>query len=106
MFKSLNLELLVNFSLILLILLCLLVLGMTVNIREMIYGQTPLHYAALNGRRDVITLLLVHGANRLITNNNNMLPYQIAHEQGMISFLFYSIQFNNHLHLIIRSFDY
>ena len=37
-------------------------------------GRTPLHRAAFNGQRDVVTLLLEHGADLQVKDNNGRGP--------------------------------
>ena len=42
------------------------------------YNQTALHYAAQNGRKDVIITLLEHGANRRATDSTGYMPRDVA----------------------------
>ena len=56
--------------------------GMSVNIRDARHGQTPLHFAGQSNRCDIARMLLDAGADRTIPNYKNILPYQLADQQG------------------------
>lgn len=60
----------------------LLSTGLSVNIKDAKYGQTPLHFAAQSGRSQIASLLLEKNADRTIANFDGVLPFEIAHEQG------------------------
>ena len=42
------------------------------------YGFTPLHYAAFNGRLEVVQLLLRHGADKELKNQRGNKPVDIV----------------------------
>ncbi|XP_055295309.1 putative ankyrin repeat protein RF_1087 [Sitodiplosis mosellana] len=42
------------------------------------FNQTPLHYAAENGQKNVAELLIKNGAKVYIRNNENRTPRQLA----------------------------
>lgn len=56
--------------------------GVSLNMRDPRRGQTGLHYAAYNGRADVIASLLAAGADRKISCNKGLKPYEVANKQG------------------------
>lgn len=43
-------------------------------------GFTPLHCAAWNGQKEVIQILLQHGADKTLQDNQGRTPYEIAIE--------------------------
>lgn len=45
-------------------------------------GQTPLHYAAFNGRADAVAMLLGHGAQPAVANIMGVTPLYIAASLG------------------------
>jgi len=51
--------------------------GVNVNIQDR-FGNTPLYYAVYFSAQDLISLLLKHGANPLIKNNEDVTPLDIA----------------------------
>ncbi|KAF6026242.1 hypothetical protein EB796_015448 [Bugula neritina] len=44
--------------------------------------QTPLHQAALDGRLDLIKLLIEHSADYKVKDNDGLLPLDFARKQG------------------------
>jgi ankyrin repeat protein len=44
-------------------------------------GNTPLHWSALNGHTDMCELLIKHGANPTIRNNNGFSPATLAEQR-------------------------
>lgn len=43
------------------------------------FGETPLHYAVHLGRKDLVTLLVSHGADIFLRGNkDNKTPYELA----------------------------
>lgn len=63
-------------------LLALLKSGVSVNIRDIKKGQTALHFAGMAGRIEICQILLDSDADRKITSYNNMLPFELAIDQG------------------------
>ena len=57
-------------------------MGMPVNVRDSRLGQTPLHYAAANGKFDCAQLLLNRGADRKLGCNRGQSPFELAEEIG------------------------
>ena len=47
-----------------------------------VYGSTPLHYAALNGKSSIANLLLQSNASRTAVDKNGRTPAQYATHQG------------------------
>ena len=45
-------------------------------------NQTPLHYAAYSGKKDIVLSLLQNGADPNIKNNENKTPSDNAKEKG------------------------
>lgn len=62
----------------------LLKTGLSPNIKDAKYGQTPLHFAASSGRSKIATLLIDYHADRTIPNYRGLLPFEIANEQGYV----------------------
>ncbi|CAN6677398.1 unnamed protein product [Malus baccata var. baccata] len=61
----------------------LIELGANVNAyRPGRHAGTPLHHAAKRGREDVVKLLLSHGANALIMNDDCQSPLDVARAKG------------------------
>ncbi|XP_027935721.1 putative E3 ubiquitin-protein ligase XBAT35 [Vigna unguiculata] len=61
----------------------LIELGANVNAyRPGRHGGTPLHHAAKRGFESIIKLLLVHGANPLILNDDCLTPLEVARAKG------------------------
>jgi hypothetical protein len=58
--------------------------GIPPNIRDARFGQTALHFAAQSGRHEVISILLEYGADRMITDLQGFLPFEVADEHGYI----------------------
>jgi hypothetical protein len=58
--------------------------GLSLDIKDPLRGQTALHFAADSGRAEVALLLINSGANRELTNNEGVLPFQAAHKHGYI----------------------
>jgi ankyrin repeat protein len=56
--------------------------GADVNIKDSLYGKSPLHYAmdchAQRGAQEVVQFLIDNGANVNATDNNGMTPLQYA----------------------------
>ena len=50
------------------------------NLTEAETGRTALHYAAENGHNEVVTLLLVHGADSNVIDNDGRTPISLATE--------------------------
>ena len=48
--------------------------GADINYCQNIIGSTPLHYAALRGHKDVVTLLLSAGASTSVVNEHVIKP--------------------------------
>ncbi|XP_055307855.1 putative ankyrin repeat protein RF_1087 [Sitodiplosis mosellana] len=46
------------------------------------FNDTPLHYAAINGHKNVAELLIKNGAKVDIRNHANLTPRQLAAENG------------------------
>ena len=57
-------------------------MGMPVNVRDSRLGQTPLHYAAANGKFQCAQLLLDRGADRKLGCNRGQSPFELAEEKG------------------------
>ncbi|KAJ4805679.1 RING/U-box superfamily protein [Rhynchospora pubera] len=63
----------------------LIELGANVNAyRPGRYSGTPLHHAARKGLERTVRLLLSHGANPFIVNNNCLMPLDLAREKGHV----------------------
>jgi ankyrin repeat protein len=56
----------------------------TIHINEKYSNNTPLHYAVIKNRKDCILMLLEHGADPSILNNDNKTPLDIANEDNYI----------------------
>jgi hypothetical protein len=52
----------------------------------LMYGRTPLHYAAALGQEQTARLLLSHGANPLAADHVDQTPYDIARRFGTAEF--------------------
>ncbi|GAB4843117.1 hypothetical protein Ancab_013093 [Ancistrocladus abbreviatus] len=64
----------------------LLELGANVNAcRPGRFGGTPLHHAAKQGLDKTVTLLLSHGANALVINDDCQTPLEIARAKGRVN---------------------
>lgn len=50
-------------------------------------GLTPLHYAALNNREELVRVLLSRGANVGATDNDGTLPKQLADVPSVVALL-------------------
>lgn len=50
-------------------------------------GRTPLHMAAIFGRTDTAEILIQHGADINIPDNENKTPMMIAQENGLFDFV-------------------
>ncbi len=59
----------------------LLETGANVNSKDT-YGNTPLHEAASDGLRDIVAVLLKHGADIHIINQDGQTAYMLAMEKG------------------------
>ncbi|RMG78487.1 MAG: ankyrin repeat domain-containing protein [Bacteroidetes bacterium] len=55
--------------------------GANVNVRDE-FNRTPLHYAVLKGREDIVKILLKHGANPNVKDNNGSTPLHWAATKG------------------------
>ncbi|XP_073046792.1 putative E3 ubiquitin-protein ligase XBAT35 [Primulina eburnea] len=64
----------------------LIELGANVNAyRPGLLAGTPLHHAARKGLEKTVKLLLSHGANALIINDNSQTPLEVARSEGYIN---------------------
>jgi ankyrin repeat protein len=75
--------------------------GMSLNIKDPRRGHTPLHFAAQSARSEVISLLLEHGADRLLTSNTGMKPFEVADKLGY----FDCREMLKHLPPTVKSFE-
>lgn len=60
----------------------LLSTGISPNVRDARYGRTALHFAAQSGRSEIVVLLLDKGADRSLMCFNDMMPFEVADDQG------------------------
>ena len=60
----------------------LLSTGISPNVRDARYGRTALHFAAQSGRCEIAVLLLDKGADRTLTCFSDMMPFEVADDQG------------------------
>jgi ankyrin repeat protein len=49
-------------------------------------GFTPLHVAAGNGQKNMVILLIQHGANVHAQNDEGLTPYEYASARGFMGF--------------------
>ena len=63
----------------------LLSTGISANVRDARYGRTALHFAAQSGRSEIAVLLLDKGADRTLTCFSDMMPFEVADDQGHFS---------------------
>ncbi|XP_074647389.1 ankyrin repeat domain-containing protein 40-like [Tubulanus polymorphus] len=52
--------------------------GVSVNSKHNINGWTPLHWACKRGHQSIVSLLLMNGAERNVTNNKGELPVELT----------------------------
>jgi len=60
----------------------LLLTGISPNVRDARYGRTALHFAAQSGRNEIAVLLLDRGADRTLTCFSDLMPFEVADDQG------------------------
>lgn len=56
--------------------------GIPLSIRDGRLGRTPLHFAAQSGRTDIAQLIVKSGGDRQMADFANLLPFQVADENG------------------------
>lgn len=59
--------------------------GADIDRVENIYGRTPLHTAACNGRGDLVQLLIEAGADQTITDKQGMTAEEAMHQRPFVS---------------------
>ena len=64
----------------------LLSAGAKVNIKDFI-GNTALHLAATEGRKDVVEVLLAHGADKAVANMEGKKPTDLAEDAAIKALL-------------------
>jgi ankyrin repeat protein len=60
--------------------------GVDVNLQT-VHGSTALHKAASGGNKDIVVLLLEHGADPTIKNNKDKLPSDLTYDKDIIKIL-------------------
>jgi len=56
--------------------------GADVNIREPVFGWTPLHFAVLSSQKDLVILLLEEGADPNVKDSEDLTPAELAEDLG------------------------
>ena len=65
----------------------LLELGADINAQNDLIGATPLHMAAMRGRREMCTLLLARGADPTVAEDSGRIAAEMADDASLTKFL-------------------
>ena len=77
--------------------------GIEVNIQDK-QQDTPLHSACLNGSATIVEMLLNHGADALIANEEGVLPIHVACQEGNVAIVrnIMRLRFNERQEMLTR----